>query len=88
MTNLELISARNTLKYSQADMSIAIETPKRTIQDWESGRNRIPGVAKVAVNLLVERSKSFDKVLEKMIDNRISQQFPRGIPSVRVEVTE
>ena len=57
MTPEEFKKARYALGLKQTELALALETPYRTVQDWESGRNRIPGVAAVALRLLQERDR-------------------------------
>ena len=58
MTSEELKAARKALKYSQAELACALDTPKRTIQDWEGGKCRLPGVLGVAMGLLREKDEA------------------------------
>ncbi|HEY6837978.1 MAG TPA: helix-turn-helix domain-containing protein [Geobacteraceae bacterium] len=55
MTPEEFKNARRALGMKQTELALALETPYRTVQDWESGRNRIPGIAAVALRLLQEQ---------------------------------
>ena len=57
MTPEEFKEARHALGLKQTELAVALETPYRTVQDWERGRNRIPGVAAVALRLLLERDR-------------------------------
>ena len=57
MTAEEFKKARQALGLKQTELAAAMETPYRTLQDWEAGKNRIPGVAAVALRLLQERDR-------------------------------
>ncbi len=75
MTAEEFKKARFALGMKQTELAMALETPYRTVQDWETGRNRIPGVAAVALRLLLERDRwATDQTLAETLE-----QFRRDI---------
>lgn len=52
----DLRAARKELGFkSQADLARELETAPDTVRAWESGKRPIPGPARVAVRLLLER---------------------------------
>jgi DNA-binding transcriptional regulator YiaG len=67
------------LKFSQADLARVLRTPLRTLQDWERGVSRIPGVAVVALGLLVEKEERVMARIVSDIERRVDRQFPQGI---------
>ncbi len=44
---------------NRAEMAKRLCTPYRTYVDWERGERRVPGVCKVAVDLLLEKDRLF-----------------------------
>lgn len=81
MTSEELKAARITLKYSQAELAEALATPKRTVQDWERGKCRMPGVVAVAVGLLQEKDRWVMATIREQVAQRLDREWPRGIVS-------
>lgn len=81
MTHEEFKNMRIALKYGMNDLSAALDTPVRTLRDWEAGKNKIPGVVSVAMGLLLERAEGFDRVLKARIEASLDRKFPAGIPS-------
>lgn len=79
MTGESLKNARMTLGLSVSELARQLDTPYRTYQDWEAGRNRIPGITKVAVALLQERDKWVMQTITNNIAARIDRDFPHGI---------
>lgn len=81
MTGNEFKTARKTrLKYSQAELATAMETPKRTIQDIEAmGPAEIRGVYKVCIELLIWKSRLDMQTIKENIERDLDQQFPNGI---------
>lgn len=75
----ELQKARMAMGLSVSELAKVLETPYRTYQDWEAGRNRIPGVAKVAVALLQQKDKWVMQTIKTNLESRIDQDFPHGI---------
>lgn len=71
MTSDELKAARATLGYSQADLSAAMRTPKRTIQDWEGGKCRLPGMLGVLLELLIEKDERVMGEIRKQVEGRV-----------------
>ena len=71
MTSDELKTARATLGYSQADLSAAMQTPKRTIQDWEGGKCRLPGWLSVMMELLIEKDERVMGEIREQVEARV-----------------
>lgn len=84
----ELKAARKRLKLSQAELAILLKTPARTLQDWEAGRRRVPGIALVAVVLLQERDERVMASIKAQIEERLDREFPHGIPSAPIQEDE
>lgn len=82
MTSEELKAARKALKYSQAELACALDTPKRTIQDWEGGKCRLPGVIGVAMGLLREKDEAVMTWIAEKIKRDLARDHPQEIPSV------
>jgi hypothetical protein len=59
MTADQLRAAQRKLGCKPSDMMQVLKTPRRTYQDWLSGRRPIPGIAEVAVTLLLEKDTRF-----------------------------
>lgn len=77
MTGDDLRNARKALgELSAAEMARQLKTPLRTYQDWESGENRIPGIAEVAVDLLMQKDNWVMNGVFSRIDERIRADFP------------
>lgn len=57
-------AGRRALKVSIADLARMLRSPYRTVQDWCSGARPYPGVAEVAVGLLVEKDR---RVMERIV---------------------
>ena len=75
-------AARKALKYSQSELACALDTPKRTIQDWEGGKCRLPGVLGVAMGLLREKDEAVMTWIAEKIKRDLARDYPQGIPSV------
>jgi DNA-binding transcriptional regulator YiaG len=72
MSHDELRVSRKKLGLNQTEMAQRLLTPFRTYYDWERGGRRIPGVCKVAVELLVKK----DQWVMQAITEKIAQSFP------------
>lgn len=82
MTGKEFKLIRESrLKYSQAELGIAMKTPKRTIQDLEAS-DEVRGVYEVCVELLVFKAEYDMTQIRKNLDVQITSQYPHGIPSI------
>jgi len=83
MTGNEFKTARKTrLKYSQAELATAMQTPKRTIQDLEAlADQQVRGVYAVCIELLIERDKWVMGSIAAKMDRDIDARFPNGIPA-------
>lgn len=81
MTGKEFKSARILrLKYSQAELATAMETPKRTIQDIEAMDDKeIRGVYAVCIELLIWKDHVVMQGIKENIERDLDQQFPNGI---------
>ncbi|GEM_PF-6949278 len=55
MTADELKLVQELLGFSNPQFCAVLRTPLRTLEDWRSGKNRIPGIAEVAILLLAGR---------------------------------
>ena len=82
MTSEELKAARKALKYSQAELACALDTPKRTIQDWEGGKCRLPGMIGVAMGLLREKDEAVMTWIAEKIKRDMERDQSQGILSV------
>jgi len=59
ITSEQLKAARKTLGFKPGEMAKRIKTPRRTYQDWESGRRPISGACDTAVELLLREDARF-----------------------------
>lgn len=57
--------------YSQKEAARRMRTPLRTLQDWESGRRRVPGLALVVVELLAEKEEKTMEIVKRQISQRL-----------------
>jgi DNA-binding transcriptional regulator YiaG len=55
MTREELKKIRDDLGMTQKALSEALNTPFRTLQDWEYGKRRIPGILEIALACLKKK---------------------------------
>lgn len=69
------------LGFSLADTARLLRTPKRTLEDYEAGRRKVPGVVAVAVWLLREREERVTAAIIDDLNREIDRAFPLGIPS-------
>lgn len=82
VTPEQFAAGRVALGYGQADLARALKTPLRTVQDWESSkRQKVPGVAAVALGLLIERDARIMAKIKANTAARIAEEYPAGIPS-------
>lgn len=83
MTGKEFKTARTArLKYTQSELAIAMDTPKRTIQDLESLDDaQIRGVYAVCIELLIWRDAVVMQGIKEKVEIDIARQFPHGITS-------
>ena len=86
MTSIDLENARISLKYGVADLATALETPVSTVRDWLSGRTRIPGSVKVAVELLQEKDKWLMSIIKADLDKRLDKSV-RPVSSLAPAIT-
>lgn len=77
-----LIAARRQLRFTASAMAAALDTPRPTYKQWESGARRTPGIAVVAAELLAAARSGVD--LRAMI---IARQFQAGqrVPELAAE---
>jgi len=54
----EIKNIREKMNLSGKDMAIKLDTSKRTYENWELGRTKVPGVALVACKLLLKESET------------------------------
>lgn len=67
MTADEMNEARRKMGVSKADLARLLRTPYPTVRDWCRGERPIPGVAEVAVGLLVEREAAvMGRIVERI----------------------
>lgn len=53
MSPAEFLAARTRLGMTTRELAAALECTQRAVQWWESGRNPVPGPARVALRLLM-----------------------------------
>ncbi len=71
-TQLEVL--RKKLKIGKSDLARVLDMPHSTVRDWLSGENPTPGIAIVAVNLLIERDRwVLDRILDKVGRDDLSE---------------
>ena len=61
MSPKELQKIREDLGMTQKALSEALNTPLRTLQDWEYGKRRIPGILEIALACLKKRGGKIRK---------------------------
>jgi DNA-binding XRE family transcriptional regulator len=66
----KLAAARRKLGMNRAEMAKRLATPYRTYVDWERGERRVPGVCRVAMELLLKQ----DQILMQRISARPSDR--------------
>jgi DNA-binding transcriptional regulator YiaG len=83
MTGNEFKTARKTrLKYSQADLAIAMQTPKRTLQDIEAqGDQQIRGIYAACIELLIWKDQVTMQGIIEAVDRDLARRYPAGIPA-------
>jgi len=59
MTPEELAQVMDRLGLKPRDMVIALDTKRRTLQDYLSGKRRIPGICRVACDGLILKNDLF-----------------------------
>ena len=81
MTGNQFKTARKSrLKYSQAELAIAMQTPKRTIQDIEAmGDSEIRGVYAVCIELLCEKDRWVMGEIKRDNQDWLDKTYPNGI---------
>lgn len=55
---IRLIAARSGLGLTRQEMADVLLTPVQTLIQWEIGRNRTPGIAVAAAELLVDKARN------------------------------
>ena len=83
MTGNEFKKARIArLKVSQANLSVLMKTPKRTIQDIEALADQpVRGVYEVCIELLIQRDQWITQAVIEKVQFDISCNYPNGIRS-------
>jgi hypothetical protein len=72
---------------TQEDVALALRTPLRTVQGWESSK-RVKGVVVSSLLLLLNDTERLrEKILADMAA-RLDREFPNGIPSEAVRSVE
>lgn len=87
MTGHEFKTARKArLKYSQAELAIAMQTPKRTIQDIEALADQdIRGVYAACIELLIWKDAVVMQGIKEAVEQSLDRQYPNGITSGQAE---
>jgi DNA-binding transcriptional regulator YiaG len=70
MTPGKLTATRKKLGMNRAEMAKRLSTPYRTYVQWERGDRRIPGVCKVAMELLLR----LDGIVMQAITEKLSRR--------------
>lgn len=73
MTPAQLVEVRELLGLSQEEMGAQMETAISTYQDWEAGRSRIPGAAKVLAYKMLEFDRGVMDVIRERLDKRMDE---------------
>jgi len=80
----ELKADRLELGYSQRELADILLTPRRTFEDWEAGRSRIPGVVRAALYYYRQYQPVADELMTYRMREHIDRAFPNGIKSAPV----
>ena len=72
MTGKELKEARRKIGIYQYQLAVCLDTPVRTLQDWENGINTIPGHMAVLMGLLVERDEKFMQSVADRLKRKVT----------------
>lgn len=81
MSGDELKRLRREMRYGVCDMYAVLGLPRRTYQDYESGRRGIPQDVAAKARELHRRDREFMAGLPARIGAAIDRQFPGGIIS-------
>lgn len=71
----DIKEARLALSWSQQKMSDELEIPKRTIQDWETGKRTPPIYVEKLVIEKLERIKGENEMANEQIKKAVAEKF-------------
>lgn len=70
---------RQEMKCGVCDMYRALGLPRRTYQDYESGRRGIPAHVAAQIRAIHQRDREFMAGLPARIEARVLRDFPGGV---------
>jgi len=79
MSATELKRLRREMRYGPCDMYRALGLPRRTYQDYESGRRSIPQNVADAARAAHRRDREFMAALPARIGAALDRDYPGGI---------
>lgn len=86
MTSTELRQIRTEVRFAPRDMRRVLGLPRRTYQDYESGRRGIPRAVADSAREVLRRNREFMARLPALITAAVERDFPGGvIPAHTVE---
>lgn len=81
MTPEKMRQLRKIMGFSLRDLAAVMRIPYRTLQDYEYGARRISACFATKLEAELERELRIQHELHVLIDQRISEEHPHGIPS-------
>jgi DNA-binding transcriptional regulator YiaG len=81
MDGLQLQLIRQEIGFAPRHMYLHLGIPRRTYQDYESGRRGIPDSVKDAVIAELKWYRAFIAGMPARVDQAAQEEFPYGIPS-------
>lgn len=85
----ELKQIRYMMRYAPRDMYQEMRLPRRTYQDYESGKRRISQKVAAQIREMYRRDCEFMNGIANRVDAALMADYPDGIiPSIQVEKEE
>lgn len=77
----EMRKLRNEMMFSLKDLSVVLQIPYRTLQDYEYGKRGIPPYFAELIIVEAANMRMLREVLYQNIDQRVAEEYPHGFPS-------
>ena len=81
MCNNELKQIRYMMKFEPRDMCLALGLKRRTCQDYEAGKRRIPQDIAARIRETYRRDCQHMNTIDQRVDAAALEDYPDGIPS-------
>jgi hypothetical protein len=81
MTAADLLRLRREMNYDKASLSLLLDIPYRTLQDYEAGERGIPASFAGKMKAAHKADRRYMAAMSKALDKEFARQYPHGIRS-------